>query len=666
MDENRVWINQELFYYYDKKYQTNSILNIQLSGFTSDYQNFSQPSLNLSITSLAENRGRRFIILDYSDLFELSDSFGNLFKNYSYCEQVFEYQNKSEIIKVMRMYNRKQLLFNFQRSTVTGENCVVIQIIHNESDFSRIIIPFVKFKSILALFKSFLKSYCVISQIYQQNLFNKMIADKLCGIETSITTLPSSIYEIGENSNNLVNYNHVDNYNYNLNQDNDNGHINAEDSTSSLSADFDKFVEENIDKIKIPEIESGKIEENNKPKEEIKSYFIENVLNNDIKNLESMITSIYLKDNPLESFMNIVKESPHVPDNFNMLPDIEYHEYKSICYLSRIMFIKTLTNYLEKSQPIPSSIPIVKYKPSTFDEYNVHFAFDLFMINNYMKALRTKLESKIDDASKNKSLISIAIRCFTDIFSISFVDFENIKVTLKSAILSRFKYYKEKGFFKEYDSLLEEYNLEEITEREMSVLADNILDSAVNKGVDIQYFHDELFKRGTVKLPYYNQLSLEQITKELIPNEINLSFGKEIKDDISEDVKNILFNTNQTKPASKKLLKKDTNIFRFVKSNKEDIPSNLEKEFLKHIEEMGKNNFDFDNEEFKVEEFGDLIVKALYVWNKSENKDEKYTDFFYNVENTPLTKDLIIEKIRTNIEVENDSEWDMNIEDDLF
>ena len=65
----------------------------------------------------------------------------------------------------------------------------------------------------------------------------------------------------------------------------------------------------------------------------------------------------------------------------------------------------------------------------------------------------------------------------------------------------------------------------------------------------------------------------------------------------------------------------------------------------------------FDLCVFPIEEFGENIIKVLYVWNENE-KGILYTDFMSKVESCLMTKELILTKYKSdNAPVEFDESW---------
>jgi len=114
------------------------------------------------------------------------------------------------------------------------------------------------------------------------------------------------------------------------------------------------------------------------------------------------------------------------------------------------------------------------------------------------------------------------------------------------------------------------------------------------------------------------------------------SFSKEVIDIFKNGKK---LRDKESKPSG-------TSLSRFVNWAKEDIPEKFREDFLKYVEELGEKRFDFSK--FSLEEFGEQIVKALYIWNPEKNeKHRSYKDFQAEVQSWTQTKEQILTQIKT-------------------
>jgi hypothetical protein len=287
-----------------------------------------------------------------------------------------------------------------------------------------------------------------------------------------------------------------------------------------------------------------------------------------------------------------------------------------------------------------------------FDE-NKELAYDLCMINCYLKSYRSRRENTNPDNYTNGALTYFISRCYLDIVTYSFL--EGNKDIVKSCIVSRFNYFKEKGFFNYFDELLKDNNCTEISGYEIEEMLEFIL-GAIPKEPNISEVHINTYENGSFKAPPKNKFTIEQILNDVVNTEVKFKYGKKIEDltenpDIIELFKKSKKKTKPKDPKPISLDKEekgtpDTNILRWVKFKIDEVPEKKQKKFLKHIEELGlDSDYAFSNNSFQEDEFGENIVKGLYVWNSNPEKKIRYTEFAVQIEEC-ISKDLILSKLK--------------------
>ena len=83
-----------------------------------------------------------------------------------------------------------------------------------------------------------------------------------------------------------------------------------------------------------------------------------------------------------------------------------------------------------------------------------------------------------------------------------------------------------------------------------------------------------------------------------------------------------------------------------------------------YIQELGNNKVNFKKLGFSIDECGDNIVKALYLWDpeSDERVTKNYKYYFGKVENEIMERDLILTqiKMREESETSDDTGWDFN------
>jgi len=123
--EEQRWFNYRIFYYRDKKFNSNSSIDISLTTSTQDFKSFNSLALNLAITR--DDGFRKSCILNYSDVFDLTRSFKEVKEK---IDEIYQ-QGKHEIFRLVGKLNLK---VGFKTSSSDGQRAVIIALIATESD----------------------------------------------------------------------------------------------------------------------------------------------------------------------------------------------------------------------------------------------------------------------------------------------------------------------------------------------------------------------------------------------------------------------------------------------------------------------------------------------------------------------------------------------------
>ncbi len=636
-NEDLIWINQDIYKYKDLYYGSDGVLELSASCYTKDEINFSSPKFRLSITN---NNKRRICSLDLKNMFELRRI---ILKTASKLSEIYQNPQTGDITK--KINQKQDLIFEFRLSEHTKECLVVIKISYGNSDQGVVIIDLNTFSFLSKQIEKFYDSFYSISK----NLISKYLQSEQLKTSrlllNSIKILPSQISVLPETT-------------QKINQDEE---LNID--TTNID-EFSKFVEDEQDNIVIPELESTPLEQNEPEIQEFKSEFLDKLLKNDISVFEQLINSLYPTVNPLMGFISTLKRSIS-PANIDYLPGISDIDFKSINYLSTIILKMYIKSYLETSQQIPSTVQIIKYKPKDhlINEHHINLAYDLIMISTYLKAFRSKVESVNSDVHENKSILFIATRLITDVLSISFIENQNHDV-IKNCIMSRFKTYDKRNFFKEYNTILERNRCSRITEYQIIEICNLMCNKVFGKQDNIKELHNNAFAANLVVIPPENDLDLEQITNEIIPIELQVKFGGDVNLLTKDDSIKLLFNMRQSiksVPSKKSKInntERKPNLLKWIKFNLIEVPERHQTPLLDHIKELENNNFDFTKNIIPIEELGEKIVKGLYTWNELLDKCIPYKDYAVKIEEC-ISKDLIISKIRSldKIEETEGNDW---------
>jgi hypothetical protein len=638
--EDLKWMNQSLFSYKDKKYDSHGYLDISVSINTEDDINFSQPKLVFNL----DNQGqRRNVRLTYDNVVDLIRAFNDMAKSLN------DLFSKGDMGSITRRYNsNKDLVFEFSSTNVGTLIKLIIN--HNDSDRGKVILPIMPmFESLGQILKLFQKHYVDFSLNLPSRYLTSLSANRSLEITNLLKTLPSQLVPIQPEQ-------------YPDRREEIEPSINAASSTDEdreLVDEFTQFAEEEEPKVRIPELESEVLEPKEPIAQEYNSPFIRDVLKNNILNLEEMFNALYTNNDPLRTIMDTI----HKGEGYTLLPGISELDLKSVAYISNLYFKMNFQSYIQNQTGFPAGIPVVKYDGDDSDRETVELSYDLMMISAYLKLYRNRMEAINSDPYTNGALIHFAFRCFLDVATYSYLKGKNSEA-IKNNVVSRFKYFREVGFFDNYDRNLKDENQQPIYDSEVGEFIDKVFDNVVeSENIDVRHFnaHDA----SSVKLHPKNNFSLEQITNDIVKYEIKVLFGQRIEDLTSDGEIILLFNTKMKrkyKPTDHKPTprKKETHVVRYVKLKANELTEVIRQDFIDYITEISDgDSYDYFNEKFKLEELPEIILQAVYTWESHSQTSTKYTDYVVDVENC-IDRDMILSKVKildkTEI-IEADGEW---------
>jgi len=623
-DKEVFWFSQNCLTHFDNQYQSNAYLRVSYSVSTTDFWNFNTPNLGISIS---ENNKVRVQSLNLQDVVDLYKSLRNVISDAT----VIYKQGDFQIDKKYR--HDQKLILKFQ-TIQNGENVVTIFIYRSDSDFGRIIIPYSLFEVIVLIVKSFIENYntiqgslrrdCILSKSLQ---INQKLAGDIRGLPNQLienskgctTTAEEKVTRSTSSSEELLN--------------------NPENPMEEL----DKFLGDDMNNIPDPP-ELEKLD-NKEKLQEFNSKFLEKVKN--LYEFEKFLETAHVAQSPVMAVYNKLDDR-----SFSLLPGISAKDSKSLAFISKLIYLSHLRSYVENQVIIPAFFIDLKYKVDKKDiqNENLELAYDLLLVISYIKCLRNKIESKTSDAEINKSKMYLSLRCFCDVFTFSFL--KGIDSSqLVSTIISRFKYYNSLGFFDYYKELLEDNNCEQITEQELSNFITRI-GEVIEKTMFIDEMHENMFKGKLTRLPSDNNFSAEQIINEIIPIEVDINvkkvFDVGVLEGKSPEVKD-LFKikqdpVNTPEPVHNSNIQRFSNLTRFLKSFEGEINSSVRDEFWKYIENFQDKDFDFKNFSVDLNELGENIIKALYLWKPESNSQltSNYTYLCDKVESEIMGKKEII------------------------
>jgi hypothetical protein len=638
--------------YKDKTYATNGYLRVSLSTNTEDFKYFNPPTINISIS----NNYQKSINLNIQNAKDLLRAFKTILK-----------QLNGNELNLQRKYQKDTIIhFTFKVDPNNNSRIVVIEIKNNESDFTKIIIPLESvFESFASCIREFIENYMTICS----NLFIQGIQSQSTQI---IQQLPSLIKGI---SSQIVSQIPADI------EDPDSRAPEIEPETvgemEMTINELDKFMGADMENIDIPEIE--KVANETEKVTETESVLVKYYMDGDLKNLETSVRNYFMTPAPLLSLTEDIKNKvKHVikDENFTLMPGVTDNDLKSLVYISTLSPSIIYQNNLNILMPVPATTPVLKYDVKDFTDDNLNIAYDLFLFNLYIRNTRRNLENKIEDVIENRALFNIQLRSFTDPIVFTFIDKVD-KTKLSSIILSRYKYFDSIGVFDFYKDLLKTNNCPEITESDILSVVDEAVEKVVGKSPYIDILHTNMEDPNKLRVSAKNDLSLEQIINEVLPLEIAEKTGKNLKNEqiinqikethnISDEIIELFLNDKKKKTTKKETTKVTSNLERLIRTQFiDEVPEQYRVTFMKNILELGNNKFDLENAQFPIDEFGDNVIKALYLWDPENDPivSKNYKKYFLKVEQELMERDLILAKIKIK-EAESNADgggWDFSM-----
>lgn len=640
--ENTKWFSQSLLAHKDKFYGTDGYLQISISTNTEDFKFFNPPLFNISIS----NNYRKSYNLNYHHACDLLRTL-ELVKQHSNGE-------KSEI---QRKYQKNMMLYiQFFVESNNHDSVVDIRLLSNETDFVKVIIPISMFATLAKCLRYYVDNYFnICTQLLGQTIQSEAMQ--------IIHQLPSLIKGI---SSQIVAQETF------LDSREPEPEPEAVSQVQATINDLDNFIGgEDMKNIDIPELMEDRDEK--KPIAEVDSIFTRFLLKNDLTTLETMLHNHSLTVNPLMSFTDEIVErlGPDIKGDFSIMPGINEDDKKSLCYMSKLYFTLSYYSHFTNDTPIPSSMPIFKYNPRDVKNINMEIAYDLLLFNLYIRAVRNRLEGKLTDWMRNKAMFHIQLRCFTDPLVFSFIG-EKEGSNLSSLITARYKYYDSIGVFDSYKKLLEEVKCPEIKEHDISSATTEAVERVIGKTMYIDQLHKATFDSGALRLPSKNKFSLEQIINEVIPLELAEKLGRDIKkqeiqDEISskyplsDEILTFFIKGKRKPKVTQQANTFSSNLERVVNFYSDEVPSQYKDSFTEYIKTFKDSKFNMETDKFPLDEFGDNIVRALYLWDPKDDPQitKSYKHYQLKIENELMEKDLIIAKIKSgNIKETETNEWD--------
>ncbi len=609
-NENKKWFSQTLLYYEDRIYQTDGKLRVGISTNTSNDINFNPPAFNISIS----HNFQKSCNLNIHQATELFNSIKTAVSSNQF--------NDVEILKRISTKVELSIIFKIDQDK---KPVVEMTLRSNNTDFTKIIITSSVFSTLAHRLKNFINNYDQLCyQLLMKNIDGedrqilRQIPGLIRGISSQIITTEIPDSGASESEPDEI------------------------APAKQTIEDLDKFLGDNLENVTIPEIESEQLDEEKESIHEVNSNFTTKVLQNNLMNLENLLTTIDSSKSPVMDLNN--EMTTLIEKDITFLPTISDDELKSTVYISKLLCSLITQAHIKHGSPIPTSTPILQYKPKKIDEDHLELSYDLLTFIAYIRAVRNKLNAKNNDFIINKTRFYLQMRCYMDIFCFSFLEKAD-KTRLRSIISNRFKYYDSIGVFDDYKQLLINNNCTEVKEYDVDVFIIEASEKVIGKTMYISEQHDNLIQTNSFKLPSINKINLEQITNEFIPIEVAQKMGEDITNkEASIEVKNLFIEKNVMTKSNINKKEKVSNISRFVNHYRNEIPEQYREDFLVWVKGVEDKNFIINDCEFPLIEFGNNIIKGLYLWQPldDEKLSKNYKYFWSKFEDCLLDKSYIL------------------------
>jgi len=510
--QETIWFNQELYRYTDEQSSDQTTLRLSLVTTTTNFQYFNRPFLSLQIGNSRYTKTAALYVQNVEDLYE----------TFMVAAKTLDW-NKGVTIE-RRYKNRVGLSFSFSFSDVLNSRVVKVSIISNESDIMSVVLP------VKPAFQTFVRRLKYFAEGYDNLAYQLLIQSTFSEERQIIRNLPllikSSIAQLVKVNSDNADKELVEKQEVPVQFTEENL-----DNMDHTNEEFERFIQDNINTIEIPEID--KLATNTIQQEKtthLSSNFVSKVIENDLNNLEVKLNGLSATSN---SIMLLAKELSEKCD-VDLLKGVSENELKSLVYLSKLFKDVYLMNYTTNGVEIANSLPVLRFKSSLEPSESLSDIWkSILTCTSYIRVYRNRLKDILIDAYENGSVFYLHLRCFMDAFCFSFLSKDLITLDeLKSTIQERFNSFNSAGVFDYYKNVLEVNGVDQID-------VDSILDfvtktyNSLDRIPYIGDLHKQLYEQASVKLPPESSLSIEQIIEEFVPLEVSVKVSTDKIDDKS-------------------------------------------------------------------------------------------------------------------------------------
>lgn len=658
IENDRKYYNQVLWDYYDLGITQKSI---SLSSvFYDDNYKISPTVLQFSINDF-QNRRNNHVMLSHRDIYLLLIKLKPITNDIKRLkEDIKEDPTKQESISIK---TKKKIHISFLYRT-EYEFCFRISFLEDGQSFSdadKVYIPFYDFLSLTKILVNFRDSYLSLANNSQLITSMTKLTDNVDLLTSSVTSILSELKQGRNYSQNSTNI-QLEEKEKDMNVDIlDDDVFDDNQEMEALQNNLETFLDNEKDNIDL----DITIKEDHPPPEIVKAsddFFTAKFLKGDLKNLEVMMTNVITSDQPLDTIIHLIRNSCNPPIKFDdLIPNCSEKDYHQLLYITT-RYLKTIVNkHLNEGKPLPQSVVPIRYKCDNINDINRSLMLDLFMYFVYYTQLKTQLQERDSDTTKNKSLICFTIKTILSPLVFTFFDSIKSREILISEITNRYTQYRNSGVFDNVEEEIRSRYGSDISISEQ-LLKDYIIKihDVLSKNSD-KFYIDFSFKsqdiKQYIKIPYEKfikyEFSKEQIKKILlVESEYQKSGSLDIKlietrnninfQDIPDDILNCFGVTKETN---------NENLKRFINSEMKDSPylNNallIADSITTDYKDLKDTNVEFIN-------FPENVLIAIGIWDMNSDRrlSTNYNYFKEKIESSSLDKATVL-SLLTNIQTQ--------------
>lgn len=628
------FFNMRVWSYYDS-YVSNSLVSIELfNTYSNNNIGCQRVRICISKTSL---------ILDISTVYRLIKMIKSLIINKlnDHKKKISTDQSYTDGFSVS---SKKNIYLTYMWCPSSNSPCIRIMIgdkVQTILDSEKSYIPIIEFMSFYEILEQIFNNH-VNSSFSNYIIYELKFLNNKKDIEISKSNNDSKISDV-ITQNSIIE---------DISDDSTENTLNV--SESEKQNDFDSFLKTNRDSFKL-DIDLDKIkqvEEVQKKTERniiYKSKFIDDVLKNDFKNLEDIITNCVNSKLPFDSFVDTIRR-------LSSIDLYKYFEQKDINSLNYIITRNIKTNvllYIQKKIKLPNAtIPII-VKNSVDDKDIIDIMFQLFLTYVYITKVRTLLKEKVTSDSDNEDFFAYSLKTITSPIVFSFL--LNVdKEIFKNTLISLYNNNVSNKFYDNFESKLKKFGISnfEMTSDYIIQQAERIYDTALKMKdkLEIQNF----FNNKIMVLNYNdfcnNELTLDSIYKLCELDWCYISCGNKIDDQkltikSYEDIPLTILNKYGLHDK-----KYDNSIL--VRYFTEKISRFKD---LEQIKKINNNIYDV-LDDIDIMSYPENALKAIYFWDKNKlPKNIKYTDFVKMIDDSSLSSSSLISMILDKNDITDDT-----------